>query len=156
MPTRFRYTPVKPEAFALTPVEILLATDQELNEYVSIKKYAPYRRDFSWDKDRNAKLRDLKMRIAERTGIDASGDRGGGVDGQTRGAKPAKKRKGRKERMKAKAAAEAAANDTTEDEAQQLGKRKLDDQAEDAHDAGNGDAGTKKRKRRHKKKPAIE
>ena len=144
MPTRFRYTPVKPEAFTLTPVEILMATDKELNEYVSIKKYAPYRKDFSWDKDRNVKLRELKQRIAGRTGragMDA------GDDGDVGGAKPPKKRKGRKERMKAKAAAEAVEN-AAEDEAPQLGKRKLDDQAEDQ-------AGTKKRKRRHKKKPAI-
>ena len=145
MQTRFRYAPVKPEAFALTPVEILLATDQELNEYMSIKKYAPYRKDFSWDKDRNAKLRELKQRIAGRTGragMDAGGDRD---------VKPTKKRKGRKERMKAKAAAEAVGNGA-EDEALQLGKRKLDDEAEDAPDA---EAGTEKRKRRHKKKPAT-
>lgn len=152
MPTRFRYTPVKPEAFALTPVEILMANDQELNEYVSIKKYAPYRKDFSWDKDRNAKLRELKQRIAGRTGragMDAFGDRDVG------GSKPAKKRKGRKERMKAKAAAEAVANVTEDDEAVQLGKRKLDDQAEDAPNADDAEVGTKKRKRRHKKKPAT-
>ncbi|KAF8891880.1 KRI1-like family C-terminal-domain-containing protein [Infundibulicybe gibba] len=44
MPTRFKYVPVQPQSFALSPVEILMATDQELNEYMSVKKYAPYRK----------------------------------------------------------------------------------------------------------------
>jgi protein KRI1 len=44
LPTRFRYHKVKPSNFGLTPVEILLADDKDLNEYVSLKKFAPYRR----------------------------------------------------------------------------------------------------------------
>lgn len=44
MPTRFRYTKVEPSSFALTPTEILLATDAELNAYISLRKFAPYRR----------------------------------------------------------------------------------------------------------------
>ncbi|KAL1916494.1 uncharacterized protein VTP21DRAFT_5685 [Calcarisporiella thermophila] len=42
-PTRFKYRQVKPASYGLTPVEILLADDQELNEFVSLKKIAPYR-----------------------------------------------------------------------------------------------------------------
>ncbi|KAK7691350.1 hypothetical protein QCA50_004746 [Cerrena zonata] len=44
IPTRFKYTKVQPQTFALTPEEILLATDAELNQYMGIKKYAPYRK----------------------------------------------------------------------------------------------------------------
>ncbi|KAF8937952.1 KRRI-Interacting protein 1 [Dissophora ornata] len=44
LPTRFKYHKVKSSAFGLTPVEILLADDKDLNEFVSLKKFAPYRR----------------------------------------------------------------------------------------------------------------
>ena len=149
MKTRFRYAPVKAESFALTPVEILMASDQELNQYVSIKKYAPYRRDAEWDKDRNEKLRELKKQIAERMG---PAGMGGEADRDARGSKPAKKRKGRKERMKAKAAADTVENGA-EDEAKQLGKREREDEGEEAgDDQCEEDAPKKKRKRRHKKK----
>ena len=37
MPTRFRYVSVPKQDFSLTPAEILMATDKELNEYMSIK-----------------------------------------------------------------------------------------------------------------------
>ena len=45
MPTRFHYTSTAPENYGLTPAEILLATDAELNSYVGLKKLAPYRVD---------------------------------------------------------------------------------------------------------------
>lgn len=45
MPTRFRYTKVAASSYALTPAEILLATDAELNSYMSLRKMAPYRSD---------------------------------------------------------------------------------------------------------------
>ncbi|KAK9461673.1 KRI1-like family C-terminal-domain-containing protein [Lipomyces oligophaga] len=40
---KFRYREVSPEAFHLDPVDILLADDVQLNEYVGLKKFAPYR-----------------------------------------------------------------------------------------------------------------
>ncbi|PVH15411.1 uncharacterized protein CXQ87_003251 [Candidozyma duobushaemuli] len=40
---KFRYREVSPEAFGLSTREILLADDSALNQFVSIKKFAPYR-----------------------------------------------------------------------------------------------------------------
>ncbi|GJJ69454.1 protein KRI1 [Entomortierella parvispora] len=51
LPTRFKYHKVKPSAFGLTPVEILLADDKDLNEFVSLKKFAPYRRPDEQEND---------------------------------------------------------------------------------------------------------
>lgn len=42
-PNKFRYREVSPEAFGLSTREILLADDLALNQFVSIKKFAPYR-----------------------------------------------------------------------------------------------------------------
>uniref|UniRef100_D8QA87 Kri1-like C-terminal domain-containing protein n=1 Tax=Schizophyllum commune (strain H4-8 / FGSC 9210) TaxID=578458 RepID=D8QA87_SCHCM len=102
MPTRFRYVSVPKQDFSLTPAEILMATDKELNEYMSIKKYAPYKRDNKWDPKRPDKIRELRHKIGERTGgrmpFAAGGE--GGQDGEKK-----KKRKGKSERKKAKAAA---------------------------------------------------
>ena len=102
---------MQPHAFALTPEEILLATDAELNQYMGIKKYAPYRKEGSnWDKNRAARLGELKNQLEERRekmmggrGLESYDDvvRGGGEGAE----KPMKKRKGKKERMKAKLAA---------------------------------------------------
>lgn len=39
----FKYREVSPESFGLTTREILLADDKQLNEFIGIKKFAPYR-----------------------------------------------------------------------------------------------------------------
>lgn len=68
LPTRFHYTKVAGSSYDLSPQEILLATDAELNEYVSLRKIAPYRTDTSDGKARlrKKKLRDLRERIRGR------------------------------------------------------------------------------------------
>src|SRR6266700_6241637 len=96
MPTRFKYVPVQPQTYALSPAEILMATDQELNEYMSVKKYAPYRQDKNnpqrWNKTQE-KLHELKAKIGERAGTSfINGSRG------EAGQEKVKKRKGKKER----------------------------------------------------------
>ncbi|KAK6455699.1 KRRI-interacting protein 1 [Scheffersomyces xylosifermentans] len=40
---KFRYREVSPETFGLTTRDILLADDKQLNSYIGIKKFAPYR-----------------------------------------------------------------------------------------------------------------
>ncbi|KAF5191843.1 Kri1-like protein [Thalictrum thalictroides] len=41
--TRFKYTSVPPQRYGLTPEEMLTTDEKELNQYVSLKKLAPYR-----------------------------------------------------------------------------------------------------------------
>ncbi|GAA5832203.1 hypothetical protein JCM11251_004278 [Rhodosporidiobolus azoricus] len=56
--TRFKYAKVAPSSFNLTPEEILLATDAELNAFMSLKKLAPYRQDSpAWLKKEHEKQR---------------------------------------------------------------------------------------------------
>lgn len=95
MPTRFKYTQVAPQSYSLTPAEILLATDKELNEYMSIKKIAPYRKDGRWDIKRADRLKELKAKIKDRMGADET------WTGES-GEKKPKKRKGKKERQRGK------------------------------------------------------
>ena len=79
----------------MTPVEILLASDKELNEYMSIKKYASYRKEVKWDSKRTERLKEFKTKIADRTRS---------TDTPENPASEKKKRKGKKERMKLRAA----------------------------------------------------
>ena len=87
LPTRFKYVPVPTQTYSLTPVEILLATDKELNEYVSVKKYAPYRQEKDrsrWDTKEKEKLREFKEKLGERVGERVGfgvGNQGGGEGG---------------------------------------------------------------------------
>lgn len=152
LPTRFKYVPVEGQNFALSPAEILMATDQELNQYMSVKKYAPYRQGQpKWDKNRGERLKELKQKVGER--MDGSAKRALDVAAADAGADK-KKRKGKKERMKAKEVGAASAPvDLAEKEAdgsvplQSKRKREEGDiLREDGH-AG-------KKKRRHRKAAA--
>ncbi|KAG6857754.1 hypothetical protein H0H87_004170 [Tephrocybe sp. NHM501043] len=146
MPTRFKYVPVQPQNFALTPVEILMATDQELNEYMSVKKYAPYRHEMKWDSKRNDRLKELKGKIAERTSNNgfATGNRA------DRGDKPVKKRKGKKERLKLKALDEVEVPSVVDELLPS--KRKRDTEEDDRAGEGEQEKRASKKKRRRKNK----
>jgi protein KRI1 len=153
MPTRFKYTPVQPQSFALTPVEILMATDTELNQYLSVKKYAPYRKENNWDKGRVDRLKDLKQTVAERSR--GMGMSGGGSYQDVNGER-AKKRKGKKERLKMKAAADGGVEGgdnvrvEVEDGDKLNGKRKHE-KVEETETAQEGTTSGGKKRRRHKK-----
>ena len=86
-----------------------MATDGELNQYMSIKRIAPYKNKAAWDKDRVAKLKALKETINGRSWggvpVEELGWNQNGANG--RDGKPAKKRKGKNERLKAKKLAES-------------------------------------------------
>lgn len=118
LPTRFKYTTVAPSSFALDPVEILMATDKELNEYMSIKRFAPYKKNKkgTWDKSRNENLMELRKAISSRTWdgdpisewvqqARSGGRNSAGIPGRTLEGDGTKKRKrlGKKERRKLKA-----------------------------------------------------
>jgi protein KRI1 len=144
MPTRFKYTNVQPKAFGLTAMEILSATDAELNQYISVKKYAPYRRkEGRWDQTHADKLWELR-RILQERGVVPDNPEGGDDE------RPAKKRKGKRERMKTK---EAAAVNTLNDSIEQnLDGQQASSSSKRIGDEGDRDErpGRRKRKRRVK------
>lgn len=53
--TRFKYKKVQPNSFGLETFEILQSDDRDLNQYVSMKKLAPYRED-EWKVTHHKKL----------------------------------------------------------------------------------------------------
>lgn len=139
-------------------MEILLATDAELNEYMGLKKYAPYRKDSSnWDKNRATRLGELKQKVGERGKA-----LGAGADlSKVLPEKPAKKRKGKKERMREKVVAPLEVDlEDGEDGAVQAdvdivsttsgSKRKVRDEVPISEGATEGES-SKRKRRRHKK-----
>ncbi len=146
MPTRFKYAKVESQTFGLSPAEILMATDAELNTYMGVKKIAPYRKEGkgrNWDSKRTARLQELKAKLKER-GIGGS-IQAGAV------AQEKKKRKGKEERMREKAVGgeDEEAGDVPE---QSVRKRK----SEERDEPEEGDkVSAKKRRRRHKKSTAV-
>ena len=111
-PTRFKYTQVPASTYGMTPVEILLADDADLNNVVGIKHMQPYRRG-------NARPADLGRRLHEfRTGGKQQHKSNDGADGED---KP--KRMGRKERMRKRKAEEQAATATAEADSTPSNKR---------------------------------
>ncbi|XWS65190.1 hypothetical protein CRYUN_Cryun05aG0070800 [Craigia yunnanensis] len=61
--TRFKYVKIKPNRYGLKPKEILALDEKELNQYVSLKKLAPYM-DKEW-KVPDSKRYQQKLRIKE-------------------------------------------------------------------------------------------
>lgn len=58
-----------PNTYGLTPVEILLATDAELNDFLTVKHYAPYRHGSgvgAAGRGMGKRLGDLKSKLATR------------------------------------------------------------------------------------------
>lgn len=69
LPTRFKYTQSAPVDFGLSPVEILLATDAELNALAAMKHLAPYKRGTGMGRASqglNKRIRDLKRTLQAR------------------------------------------------------------------------------------------
>lgn len=62
---RFHYQKVEPTDFGLTPAEILLATDAELNAVASLKRLATYRTTDSGKRNRRA-MQELRDRLRRR------------------------------------------------------------------------------------------
>ncbi|KAI0785892.1 KRI1-like family C-terminal-domain-containing protein [Abortiporus biennis] len=163
MPTRFKYAKVAPQAYNLTPTEILLATDAELNEFMGLRKFAPYRKESkNWDNRRIEKLKELKAKLKDRASSSWwGGDSADKFSGRGGEEPPKKKRKGKKERMKEKGV--AGENGATRDGNDEDG---ADVEMEDAPsrqekeslkvketngDQGEDEPSKKKRKRKHKK-----
>lgn len=147
MPTHFRYVPVAGTSYGLSSSEILLADDKDLNEYVGLKKFAPYRKQReNWDAKRGDRLRDFKNKISEQLGeADANGT---ATEHLVDGEHKAKKRKGKKERMREKAARapEGAEVEATDSPGQS--NKRAEEQREDATTSSGP---VKKKRRRHKK-----
>ncbi|CAL1414127.1 unnamed protein product [Linum trigynum] len=61
--TRFKYAKVNPNKYGLKTEDILLLEDQDLNQYVSVKKLAPYR-ESEWKVPSNQKNQ-YKMKVKE-------------------------------------------------------------------------------------------
>jgi len=123
-------------AYALTPAEILLADDKDLNEYVGLKKIVPYRKQGeTWDAKRTERLREFKKKVSERArvaGVDVNA-----AEHVVDGERKAKKRKGRKERMREKAArAPEEAEVTMENEIKSSDSVRSDVHAEQWRDDG--------------------
>ncbi|AMD18608.1 HBL294Cp [Eremothecium sinecaudum] len=59
---KFRYREVSPESFNLTTREILAADDAALNEYIGLKKFAPYRPKELRNKDKRKVTKSKRLR----------------------------------------------------------------------------------------------
>lgn len=182
MPTRFKYTRSEPVDYGLTPAEMLLATDAELNSILSMKQLAPYRQGGGGygrqGKGLTKRVRELKERLRRRKwgeeNDDGEGDEPFGAGGRPRDAgwgqrasggagapasadgdasKRPGKRLGKKERNKLR-----AANGDAVSEQQPPGaagqKRPANAQDGESGEQGEGEATEGGKRKRRKKKHA--
>ena len=128
LPTRFHYTSslnpagTSADPSGLSAMEILMATDAELNEFESLRKLAPYRgQGKEGGNKKRKKVKELRKRLAQRRWGDELPDpeteayhamqqqkkrKRDAADGEAAApAGPPKKRMGKKERQKKQAAA---------------------------------------------------
>jgi protein KRI1 len=133
MPTRFKYASVPAQDFQLTPAEILMADDTDLNQYMSIKKYAPYRKNTMWDRNRGERLKEFKQKVKSCTLGDA-----GQINSEP------KKRKGKKERMRLKQIEEEK-----EKETEKMGSLFGKGSTQDNQESGGEDMEDKKKRKRN-------
>ncbi|EPQ26688.1 uncharacterized protein PFL1_05667 [Pseudozyma flocculosa PF-1] len=116
LPTRFKYTQVPRSDFGLSPVEILLADDAQLNNVVGLKALQPYRKGKARPIDLGRRLHNFRNELKGRDGASKAGGKKGkagggdaqGDEGDGQGAEAAK-RMGKKERQRRKRQAEEAA-----------------------------------------------
>lgn len=77
-PTRFRYRETSPTTFGLTPREILLADDKQLNEFAGLKKLASFRDPEKKKKDKKHLSKKARLRQWRKdTFGDEEGPKGG-------------------------------------------------------------------------------
>lgn len=115
---------------------------------MGLKKLAPYRKGApKWDRTRNERLKELKTSLQERKAVF-------GADDDASKASPAKKRKGKKERMRAKAAVEPEGMvvAAVQEPGPASKKRKAEQEVGTPANGTDGDAGPSKAKRRRHKK----
>jgi protein KRI1 len=84
IPTRFRYRDVRPASFGLSTDDILEADETDLNQFVSLKKLAPYRKPENEEKDirkSSKRIYEFKKKLREkRLGIESSVPKAEGRD----------------------------------------------------------------------------
>ena len=160
MPTHFRYVPVTMTQYGLSASEILLADDKDLNEYVGLKKLAPYRKQRdTWDAKRGERLREFKKKVSGR--LEETGANGAIMEHLVDSEHKAKKRKGKKERTREKAARVAEGTEVlqevetkTTDPPRESNKRAKEQSEDVGEDMGTtASSEPVKKKRRRQKKP---
>jgi protein KRI1 len=159
MPTHFRYVPVAKTPYSLSASEILLADDKDLNEYVGLKKLAPYRKQRdTWDANRGERLREFKKKVSGR--LEETGANDATMEDLVDGEHKAKKRKGKKERTREKAARVAEGTEVVQEVETKTtdSPRKSNKRAEEQNEDVGEDMGitassepVKKKRRRQKK-----
>ena len=164
MPTHFRYVPVAETPYGLSASEILLADDKDLNEYVGLKKLAPYRKQRdTWDAKRGERLREFKKKVSGR--LEETGANEATMEHLVDGEHKAKKRKGRKERMREKIAQAAEGTEVVQEveteitgtpkKSNERTKEQSEDVGEDMGTTASSEPMKKKRRRQKKSEHSV-